>query len=98
MPLWLWLWGGMIAVLKISNIIQGYIHTKQFPSFHTMMNKVMGLLLFLVPWTLPFVELKYTAIVLWCKREFMSLQIASPGQPMQVYDTDEQGRLLSVSF
>ncbi len=62
-PQWLWIWGGIIAVIKISNIIWGYISKKQFISLHTNLNKATGLLLFLLPLTLSVVELKYTAIV-----------------------------------
>jgi len=61
-PGWLWIWGGVIAVIKISNIIQGYVIKRQFISLHTMMNKATGLLLFLLPLTISFVELKYMAI------------------------------------
>ena len=60
---WLWIWFGMIAVIKIGNIIWGYVSKKQFISLHTIMNKATGLLLFLLPLTISFVELKYTAIV-----------------------------------
>ena len=62
-PQWLWMWGGMIAVIKIGNIIWGYVSKKQFISLHTIMNKATGLLLFLLPLTISFVELKYAAIV-----------------------------------
>ena len=62
-PQWLWIWGGVIAVIKISNIVWGYVSKKQFISLHTIMNKATGLLLFLLPLTIPFVEFKYTAIV-----------------------------------
>ena len=62
-PGWLWIWGGVILVIKISNIIWGYVFKKHFISLHTFMNKVTGLLLFLLPLTISFVELKYTAIV-----------------------------------
>jgi len=61
-PGWLWIWGGVIAVIKISNIIWGYVSKKQLISLHTIMNKVTGLLLFLLPLTVSFVELKYIAI------------------------------------
>ena len=61
-PQWLWIWGGVIAVIKTSNIIWGYVSKKQFISLHTIMNKVTGLLLFLLPLTIPFVELNYIAI------------------------------------
>ena len=61
-PQWLWIWGGVIAVIKINNIIWGYISKKQFIPLHTIMNKVTGLLLFLLPLTILFLELKYIAI------------------------------------
>ena len=61
-PGWLWIWVGVITLIKISNIIGGYVSKKQFISLHTVMNKVTGLLLFLCPLTLSFVELKYIAI------------------------------------
>ena len=63
LPRWLWIWGGFVAVIKINNIIWGYLSKKQFTSLHTIMNKVTGLLLFLLPLTISFVELKYIAIV-----------------------------------
>lgn len=62
-PGWLWIWGGVIAIIKISNIIWGYVSKNQFISLHTILNKVTGLLLFLLPLTISFAELKYTAIV-----------------------------------
>ena len=62
-PWWLWIWGGVIAVIKISNIIWGYVSKKQFISLHTIMNKMTGLLLFLFPLTISFVELTYTAMI-----------------------------------
>ena len=62
-PQWLWIWGGVIAVIKISNVIWGSVSKKQFISLHTIMNKVTGLLLFLLPLTISFVELNYLGIV-----------------------------------
>ena len=73
-PQWLWIWGGVIAVIKISNIIWGYVSKKQFISFHTIMNKATGLLLFLLPFTISFVELKYTAIVVCSIAVFSAIQ------------------------
>ena len=73
-PQWLWIWGGVIAVIKISNIIWGYVSKKQFISMHTIMNKVTGLLLFLLPLTISFVELKYTAIVVCSVATFSAIQ------------------------
>ena len=62
-PWWLWIWSGTIAIIKIINIIWGYISKKQLLSLHTIMNKATGLLLFLFPLIIFFVELKYIAIV-----------------------------------
>ena len=36
---------------------------KRFIAEHTMMNKITGLLLFLLPLTLSFIELNYSALV-----------------------------------
>lgn len=61
-PFWLWIWGGAIGIIKISNIVYGYVSNKQFISLHTIMNKATGLLLFLFPLTLSFIELKYSSM------------------------------------
>ena len=73
-PRWLWIWGGVIAVIKISNIIWGYVSKNQFIALHTIMNKATGLLLFLLPLTISFVELKYSAIVVCSVATFSAIQ------------------------
>ena len=73
-PQWLWIWGSVVAVIKISNIIWGYVFKKQFIALHTIMNKATGLLLFLLPLTIPFVELKYTSIVVCSIATFSAIQ------------------------
>ena len=73
-PWWLWTWSGVIAAIKISNILWGYVSTKQFISVHTIMNKATGLLLFLLPLTISFVELKYTATVICSVATFSAIQ------------------------
>ena len=73
-PQCLWIWGGVIALIKISNIIWGYVSKKQFISLHTFMNKATGLMLFLLPLTISFIELKYTAIVVCSIASFSALQ------------------------
>ncbi len=59
-PQWLWIWGGVIALIKISNIIWGYVSKKQFISLHTIMNKVTGFALFLLPMSLTFAPTTYS--------------------------------------
>ena len=71
---WLWIWGGVIAVIKISNTIWGYVSKKQLIAFHTIMNKMTGLLLFLLPLTIPFFELNYIAIAVCSIATLSALQ------------------------
>ena len=73
-PQWLWIWGGVIAVIKSSNIIWGYVSKKQFISLHTIMNKATGLLLFLLPLTISFLDLKYSSIVVCCFATLSAIQ------------------------
>ena len=75
-PEWLWIWGGVIATIKIGTITWGYISKKQFISLHTIMNKVTGFLLFLFPLTLSFVELKYSSMVVCSIATFAAIQEA----------------------
>ena len=59
--MWLWLWIGGIALTKVVNLLSGYILQKRFVAMHTVMNKVTGMLLFVLPLTLPVVALKHSA-------------------------------------
>lgn len=74
LPVWLWIWSGMIAIIKISNIIWVYVSKKQFVSLHTFMNKTTGLLLFLLPMTIFFLDLKYSSIVICCLATVSAIQ------------------------
>ena len=73
-PKWLWIWGVVIAIIKIVNIIWGYALKKQFISLHTIMNKITGFLLFLLPLTLTFVELKYSSIAICSMATLAAIQ------------------------
>ena len=59
-PVWLWIWIGIIAMIKLGNAVFGFVRTKKLISPHTVLNKVTGLLLFLLPVTISFVDLTYT--------------------------------------
>ena len=73
-PHWLWIWSGMIAVIKIRNIIWGYVLKKQFIPLHTIMNKLTGLLLFLLPLTLSFADMKYSSFAVCSIATFAAIQ------------------------
>ena len=59
-PTWLCVWIGVIAFIKVFNIISGYIVQKKLVAKHTIMNKVTGAVLFILPLTLSVVDLKYS--------------------------------------
>ena len=60
-PAWLWIWIGVIAVIKVINIVLGYTVQRKFVAKHTIMNKATGAVLFLFPLTLTVVNLQYSA-------------------------------------
>ena len=62
-PSWLYIWIAIIAFIKVANIAAGYIRQKEFVSVHSMINKVTGGLLFILPLTLTFIDLRYSAAV-----------------------------------
>lgn len=73
-PVWLYIWTGIIAIIKIINVIYGYVLNKDFASVHTLMNKATGALLFAVPLTLSIVDLKYSSIVVCIVATFAAVQ------------------------
>ena len=46
-PSWLWIWSGIIVIIKIVNQISSLIIIKRFCFPHTINNKLTGFLLFL---------------------------------------------------
>ena len=48
-PLWLTVWIIAIAVIKCVNVISGFVLCKRFIAAHTVMNKLCGVLFFIVP-------------------------------------------------
>lgn len=71
---WLWIWTGLIGAIKIGNYMWGLICRKRLVSLHTVSNKITGLLLFLLPLTLPFVRIEYSAPVLCALATFAAIQ------------------------
>ena len=74
LSLWLWIWIIIIAVIKMSNIILGFIRTKSLISIHSILNKVTGFVLFLLPLTMQFVELKYSLSIIYLIATFAAIQ------------------------
>ena len=64
LPPWLYGWIGIVAGLKTCNIAAGYLSQKEWISVHSAINRLTGVLLFLLPMTLPFMDLKMSAPIL----------------------------------
>jgi CDP-diacylglycerol--glycerol-3-phosphate 3-phosphatidyltransferase len=63
LPVWIYVWVGLIACIKVFNIVYSYVVRKQFLADHSIPNKVTGALLFLLPLTLFVIDVKYSAAV-----------------------------------
>ena len=74
LPKFLWIWLSVIAIIKFSNIMMGIIYKKKLISLHTIMNKITGILLFLLPLTLHFIEIKYSSVVVCSVATFSAIQ------------------------
>ena len=73
-PVWLYGWIGIIALIKAVNIISGFAVQKRFAAVHSVMNKVTGALLFLLPLTIRAVPLKYSAVVVCAAAALAAIQ------------------------
>ena len=62
-PVWLYIWIAVIAFIKVANIAVGFVGQKELISVHSMMNKLTGGMLFVLPLTLAFIDLRYSAAV-----------------------------------
>ena len=73
-PIWMYVWIGIITLIKVVNIALGFAVQKTFISVHSVMNKATGVLLFLLPLTIPVLPLKYSAIVVCSVATFAAIQ------------------------
>ena len=73
-PLWLFIWIIIVALIKMINILSGYVMYKEFVAVHTVMNKVTGILLFILPLTLTMIDLKYSGALVCSAATFAAAQ------------------------
>ena len=59
-PVWLWVWIIAIALIKIFNIALVFIRKKKLISIHSVLNKITGFALFILPFSLAFVNHTYS--------------------------------------
>ena len=74
LPRWLWVWVGLIALLRLVNVVSGFICRGKLVLLHTRSNKLTGLLLFLLPLSLNFIKISYTAALLCAVASFAAIQ------------------------
>ena len=74
LPVWLWVWVGLIALLRLVNILSGFVRRKKLVLLHTRANKLTGALLFLLPLSLGFLNIAYTAVPLCALASFAAIQ------------------------
>ena len=73
-PIWMYVWIGIITLIKVVNIALGFAVQKTFISVHSAMNKATGALLFLFPLTIRVFPLKYSAIVVCALATFAAIE------------------------
>ena len=73
-PICMYVWIGIITLIKAVNIVSGFVVQKRFVAVHSVMNKATGALLFLLPLTIPILPLKYSAIVVCAIATFAAIQ------------------------
>ena len=73
-PIWLTVWIIVIAVIRAVNLICGYVMRKEIVVLHTVMNKVTGILLFILPLTLTVIDLKYSGAIVSAVATFAAIQ------------------------
>lgn len=60
LPIWIIIWIVLIALIKLSTIIKN----RGFVDYHSVLNKVAGILLFLLPLTMEIINITYCLIVI----------------------------------
>jgi CDP-diacylglycerol--glycerol-3-phosphate 3-phosphatidyltransferase len=73
-PTWLIIWIIVIAVIKGINLISGYRMQKRLVVLHTVMNKVTGILLFVLPMTISFIDLQFSGAFVSAAATFAAIQ------------------------
>ena len=73
-PMWAYIAAAAIAVIRINNVVYGYVRQRQFVAMHTVMNKATGLLLFIFPMTAQTIDVRYTALVVCLAAAFAAAQ------------------------
>ncbi len=61
LPAWMIVWVGVIALIKLVSIVIGFVRHHTLTAVHSVINKVTGVLVFILPFTLQIINIRYTA-------------------------------------
>lgn len=61
LPVWIIIWIGVIALIKLVNVVIGFVRSHTLTAVHSAINKVTGALLFILPFTPQIIDIRYTA-------------------------------------
>ena len=70
----IYIWIIIIVLIKVFNIILGYIYYKHLTLLHTIGNKITGLVLFVIPLMMNFIHIKILEILICSVATFSAIQ------------------------
>ena len=71
---WMIISVGIIVMIKMINILSGFVIQKKLVTVHSVMNKITGGLLFVLPLTVRMIDFQYSAAVVCAIAAFAAVQ------------------------
>jgi len=73
-PPLLLVWVIAILIVKITNVVYGFRLHGRFTAVHSPMNKITGLLVFLFPFTVPYIDIVYPSVIVCAVASLATVQ------------------------
>lgn len=70
---WIWVWVAVIAVIKTVGILLRFSEHRSFTVPHSVANKLTGALLFILPLSIPLIDIQYSAAVVCTAATFAAV-------------------------
>ena len=70
----MFIWIGIIGLIKIINIISGFVVQKRFVAVHSTINKIVGAFLFVLPLSVKYIDIQYSGIIVCTLATFAAIQ------------------------
>lgn len=90
---WMFIWIEIIGLIKIINIISGFVVQKRFVPVHSTANKIVGALLFVLPLSVRYIDIQYSGTIVCTLAAFAAIQeghIIRTFQKYSIFDGDEK--------